>query len=148
MRARAGSSARRSPPEVDSFLASDPAPIVVGFGSVYARRATGTLLALAEACSDVSRRCLVIGHAADVDFPPHTLAVRSAPYDCIFPRAAALVVHGGSGTTGEALRAGRPIIGVPFAYDQFSLCAHAERLGVGVRVPVARRTRADFIAVI
>jgi rhamnosyltransferase subunit B len=135
-------------PEVDAFLASDPAPIVVGFGSVYARRATGTLLALADACSDVSRRCLVIGHAADVDFPPHTFAVRSAPYDRIFPRAAAVVVHGGSGTTGEALRAGRPIIGVPFAYEQFPLCARTERLGVGVRVSVARRTRADFIAVI
>lgn len=135
-------------PEVDAFLASDRAPIVVGFGSVYARRATPSLLALAQACSDVGRRCLVIGHAAGVEFPSNTLAVRSAPYDRIFPRAAAVVVHAGSGTIGEALRAGRPIIGVPFAYDQFSLCARAERLGVAVRVPVGRRTRADFIAVI
>jgi len=135
-------------PEVDAFLASDRAPIVVGFGSVYARRATPTLLALAQACSDVGRRCLVIGHAAGVVFPSHTLAVRSAPYDRIFPRAAAVVVHGGSGTTGEALRAGRPIVGVPFAYDQFSLCARVERLGVGVRVPVTRRTRADFAAIL
>src|SRR4029077_17848912 len=88
------------------------------------------------------------GHAAGVEFPSHTLAARSAPYDRIFPRAASIVVHGGSGTTGEALRAGRPIIGVPFAYDQFSLCACTERLGVGVRVPVAGRTRADFITVL
>lgn len=135
-------------PEVDTFLSSDPAPVVVGLGSVYARTATGPLRALAEACGDVGRRCLVVGHPAGADFPPHTLAVRSAPYDRIFPRAAAVVVHGGAGTTGEALRAGRPIVGVPFAYDQFSLCACVERLGVGVRVPVARRTRADFAAVL
>ena len=135
-------------PDVDAFLASEPAPIVVGFGSVYARRATPTLLALAEACGDVGRRCLVIGHAAGVEFPSHTLAVRSAPYDAVFPRAAAVVIHGGSGTTGEALRAGRPILGVPFAYDQFSLCARLERLRVGVSMPVARRTRADFTAIL
>jgi rhamnosyltransferase subunit B len=135
-------------PEVDAFLASDRAPIVVGFGSVYARRATPSLLALAQACGDVGRRCLVIGHAAGVEFPSHTLAVRSAPYDRIFPRAAAVVVHRGSGTIGEALRAGRPIVGVPFAYDQFSLCARVERLGVGMRVPVTRRTRADFAAIL
>jgi len=46
------------------------------------------------------------------------------------------------------LRAGRPIVGVPFAYDQFSLCARVERLGVGLPMPVGRRTRADFAAVL
>jgi hypothetical protein len=50
--------------------------------------------------------------------------------------------------TGEALRAGRPIVGAPFAYDQFSLCASVERLGVGVRMPVTGRTRADFATVL
>jgi UDP:flavonoid glycosyltransferase YjiC (YdhE family) len=53
-------------------------------------------------------------------------------------------VHGGAGTTGEALRAGRPIVGVPFGYDQFTLCARIEELGIGVRVPMATRTRIDL----
>jgi UDP:flavonoid glycosyltransferase YjiC (YdhE family) len=75
--------------------------------------------------------------------PPATLAVGYAPYDQVFPRAAAVVVHGGSGTTGEALRSGRPIVGVPIAYDQFTLCEWIERLGVGVRMAVARRSRGD-----
>jgi len=39
-----------------------------------------------------------------------------------------------------------PIVGVPFAYDQFTLCEHVERLGVGRRVRVKRRSRADLAA--
>jgi UDP:flavonoid glycosyltransferase YjiC (YdhE family) len=66
----------------------------------------------------------------------------------VFARAAANVVHGGAGTTAEALRAGRPIVGVPFAYDQFTLCEYVERLGVGRRVRVKRRSRADVVAVL
>lgn len=122
--------------------------MVVAFGSAYARAATSPLRAIAEACGDVRRRCLIVGHPSGATFSPETLAVPSALYDRIFPRAAAIVMHGGAGTTGEALRSGRPIVGVPMAYDQFSLCQRVERLGIGVRVPVRRRTRADFAAVL
>jgi rhamnosyltransferase subunit B len=131
-------------PEVESFLATGPPPVVVGLGSAFALTARGILTSIAEACADGGHRCLVVGHPSGVEFPRNTLAVRYAPYDLVFPRAAAVVVHGGAGTTGEALRSGRPVIGVPFAFDQFALCAEIEKLGVGVRQPVARRTRSDF----
>jgi UDP:flavonoid glycosyltransferase YjiC (YdhE family) len=52
------------------------------------------------------------------------------------------------GSAGEALRCGRPVVGVPFAYEQLALCADRERLGVGVRVRQARRTQADFARVL
>jgi len=55
-----------------------------------------------------------------------------------------LKIHGGAGRTGEALRCGRPVICVPLAFDQFTLCSWIEKLGVGVRVPVAGRTRSDL----
>jgi UDP:flavonoid glycosyltransferase YjiC (YdhE family) len=64
----------------------------------------------------------------------------------VFPLAAAVVVHGGAGTTGEALRSGKPVVGVPLAYDQFALCDAIERLEVGVRLPVALRTRSDLVS--
>ena len=131
-------------PEVAAFLDAGPPPVVVGLGSVFALVSGAVLTAVAEACADAGRRCLVVGHPSEAAFPSNTLAVRYAPYDVVFPRAAAVVVHGGAGTTGEALRAGRPVIGLPFAYDQFELCARMEDLGVGVRVRTGRRTRQHF----
>ncbi len=136
------------PDEVGAFLDAGPPPVVVGLGSVIGRTAGDLLTALAGACVDLGRRCLVIGHPAGLTLPAGTLAVPWAPYDQVFSRADAVVVHGGSGTTGEALRSGRPLVGAPAAYDQFTLCEWIERLGVGVRVPLARRSRCELVAVL
>ena len=136
------------PPEVDEFLRAGAPPVVVGLGSAFALIAGQVLTNIAEACAERGHRCLIIGHPTGARFPDNTLAVRYAPYDQVFARAAAVVVHGGAGTTGEALRSGRPIVGVPFAYDQFGQCAAIARLGVGVRVPVAKRGRDDFARII
>ena len=46
------------------------------------------------------------------------LALPYAPYSEIFSKAAAVVHQGGSGTTGQALRAGRPMLIVPFGWDR------------------------------
>jgi len=135
-------------PEVRAFLDDGAPPVVVGLGSVIGLTAGALLTALAEASADLGRRCLIIGHPAGLTLPAGTLAVPWAPYDQVFSRAAAVVVHGGSGTTGEALRSGRPLVGVPAAYDQFTLCAWIERLGVGVRVPLARRSRRELAGVL
>lgn len=132
------------PSEVDAFLAAGPPPVVVGFGSVYSLTSGAILTSIARACADGGHRCLVVGHPSGVEVPPNTLTVRYAPYDRVFARAAAVVVHGGAGTTGEALRCGKPIVGVPFGFDQFTLCSYIEKLGMGVRMPVAHRARSDF----
>lgn len=132
------------PPEVDAFLAAGAPPVVVALGSVYSLISGAIELSIAQACASEGRRCLVLGHPAGMMFPPNTLAVRYAPYDRVFASAAAIVVHGGAGTTGEALRSGRPVVGVPFGYDQFTLCSRVEELGIGVRVPMATRTPSDL----
>lgn len=138
-----GGTARLSP-EVEAFLADGPPPVVVGFGSIYALTPGPLLSDIAHACAALGRRCLVIGHRSDAVFPSNTLAVGYAPYDLIFPRAAAIVGHGGAGTTGEALRAGKPVVCVPFAFDQFAFSWQIEQLGLGVRVPTKQRSRAHF----
>jgi UDP:flavonoid glycosyltransferase YjiC (YdhE family) len=139
-----GAASAGLPPEVESFLQAGPPPVVVGLGSIYALVAQDVLSAIAEACGKLERRCLIVGHPAAATFPAGTLAVRYAPYDQLFPRAAVSLVHGGAGGTSEALRSGRPAIAVPFAYDQFWMAAQIERLGVGIRVRRSRRTAADF----
>ena len=53
-----------------------------------------------------------------------------APYSELFGRATAIVHQGGIGTTAQALRSGRPMLVMPYSYDQPDNAARAERLGV------------------
>src|SRR6202012_1799180 len=53
------------------------------------------------------------------------------PLRALLPRCAALVHHGGIGTTAEALRAGVPQVIVPLAFDQFDNAARVRALGAG-----------------
>jgi rhamnosyltransferase subunit B len=62
--------------------------------------------------------------------PPGVLAVPYAPHGDLFPRALAIIHQGGIGTTGQALRAGRPMLVVPHAFDQPDNAARVTGLGV------------------
>lgn len=52
------------------------------------------------------------------------------PYNLLFPRCAAVIHHGGSGTTAAALRAGVPQVICPFILDQFYWAERMFWLGV------------------
>ena len=129
-------------PEVVAFLDAGEPPVVVGLGSVFSVNAGALLEELARACEQIGRRCLIVGHPSATDrFGGDTLAVKYAPYHLVFPRAAAIVVHAGAGTTAEALRAGRPVLALPFAFDQFGIAWQLERLGAGLKVGTSDRSR-------
>jgi UDP:flavonoid glycosyltransferase YjiC (YdhE family) len=78
---------------------------------------------------------LAAHHAHDTD---DVFAVEAIPYDRLFPRMAAIIHHGGAGTTGAAFRAGVPSIVVPFAVDQPFWASRVAALGVGP-APIPRR---------
>jgi sterol 3beta-glucosyltransferase len=59
------------------------------------------------------------------------LTIDSAPHDWLFPKMAAVVHHGGAGTTAAALRAGIPSVVIPFFADQFYWGSRVTKLGVG-----------------
>ncbi|HUN58795.1 MAG TPA: glycosyltransferase [Candidatus Binataceae bacterium] len=123
-----------SPPlssEVAAFLADSDAPIVAAFGSAASLHAVDRYRAIANACAQLGRRCLLIGSSANVAPASNLLAVASAPYASVFPAAAAIIHHGGFGTCAEALRAGRPSLVTPFAFDQFDTAARLEDAGLG-----------------
>jgi UDP:flavonoid glycosyltransferase YjiC (YdhE family) len=63
--------------------------------------------------------------------PDNVFVLDSAPHRWLFPRMAAVVHHGGAGTTAEGLRAGVPSVIVPFAFDQFFWGARIKELGLG-----------------
>src|SRR5437762_3042105 len=77
--------------------------------------------------------------------PDGIAAFEYAPFSELFPRAAAIVHQGGIGTTGQALRSGRPAVIVPFSHDQPDNAARCERLGVA-RVVSRRRANAPRLA--
>jgi UDP:flavonoid glycosyltransferase YjiC (YdhE family) len=77
--------------------------------------------------------------------PEGVAAFDYAPYSALFPRADAIVHHGGIGTTGIAMRSGRPALVVPHAWDQPDNAARAARLGIA-RTLTPRRYTAPRVA--
>ncbi|NUO49284.1 MAG: glycosyltransferase family 1 protein [Polyangiaceae bacterium] len=141
-----GSTAPALSPELEAFLTAGPAPVVIGLGSIYSLGSDDLIADLADACAEIGQRCVIVGPPPrNRDIPEGTLVVPYATYHLLFPRAKALVIHGGAGTTGEALRSGVPSVVVPLGFDQFGLAWQVERLGVGMRVPKQGRTRAKLV---
>ncbi len=136
------------PAELEQFLCDGDPPIVFtpGTGHQHAARYFSTAL---EALTRLGRRGLFITtHAAQVprSLPPSVMWQAHVPFTVLLPCVAAIVHHGGIGTTAEAFRAGVPQLVVPFAYDQFDNGLRAKRLGVAdvllaKRLSVRRMTR-------
>jgi UDP:flavonoid glycosyltransferase YjiC (YdhE family) len=128
-------------PELARFLDTGPPPVVFTLGSSAIYDPGGFYRAGAEAAARLGRRAvLLVGRVrrnrpAPGNRPPGALAVPYAPYSQLFPRAAAVVHHGGVGTTAQALRAGRPMLIVPFGFDQPDNAERVRRLGVARVLP-------------
>ncbi len=121
--------------QLSIFLASGDAPIVFTQGSTAVHNPGDFYRISAAAAKRLGRRAVLLGaKAVPETISPDVLALPYASYSQIFPHAAVNVHQGGSGTTGEALRSGRPMLIVPFGWDQPDNAARIERLGVGLHV--------------
>ena len=78
--------------------------------------------------------------------PDNVFVVDSAPHSWLFPRMAAVVHHGGAGTTAEGLRAGVPSVIVPFVLDQPFWGARVKALGLGPDPIPQKHLTADRLA--
>jgi sterol 3beta-glucosyltransferase len=135
------SPAWQPPPGLADFLASGPPPVFVGFGSMTNRNPEQAAeLVLAALARARCRGLLLTGWDGlkPGDLPDDVYAIDSAPFDWLFPRMAAVVHHGGAGTTGAGLAAGKPAIVVPFFADQHFWGARVAALGAGPQ-PIRRR---------
>jgi UDP:flavonoid glycosyltransferase YjiC (YdhE family) len=119
------------------WLCLETPPVMVGLGTAAGWQGRHIYQAVAEACTALKQRCLLIGpELSDLeDLKSGIRVVREAPYQDVFPYAGVLVHHGGLGTTAQALLAGAPQLVVPFAHDQFSNAERVKRLGAGLSVP-------------
>jgi vancomycin aglycone glucosyltransferase len=135
------------PDDLENFLARGAAPIYLGFGSLRASEQTGQMVV------DAARRLglrailqqgfatLTAGNTAD-DY----IWVSDINYEMLLPRVAAIVHHGGAGTTTAAARAGIPQVIIPHHYDQFYFAHRIQQLGVGVEGPTRDDLTADTLA--
>jgi UDP:flavonoid glycosyltransferase YjiC (YdhE family) len=129
-------SAAALPTEVQHFLDAGPPPIVFTLGSAAVTLAHDFYEHAAHAAKMLGCRALLLlgKNPPPPNLPPAVLAWDYLPYARILPHAAAVVHQGGVGTTAQTLRAGRPMLVVPFAHDQFDNAARVTRLGVGRRL--------------
>ena len=137
----------KPPDELAEFLDCGDAPVYVGFGSMgfakdAGRRREAIITALARA---EVRGVLATGWggipagAAD----PNVITVDNVPHDWLFPQVAAVVHHGGAGTTAAGLRAGRPTLICPFVGDQPFWGHQIDQLGAGPKPLPQHRLNAD-----
>jgi len=130
--------------ELAQFLAEGPAPVVFtpGTGNLQAGAYFRHAIAATHALG--LRAIFLTLHRAQLPeaLPAHVLWQEYVPLRRLLPQVAALVHHGGIGTTAEALRAGTPQLVVPLAHDQFDNAARVAALGAGLVLHAARVTRA------
>jgi sterol 3beta-glucosyltransferase len=109
--------------------------VVIGFSSQVSRDPAALTRAVVEAVGEAGVRAVVLtgfgGLRENLETTRDLAVVDAAPHDWLFARAAAAVHHGGSGSTGAALRAGLPGFAVPFGYDQPLWGDRLHALGVG-----------------
>jgi UDP:flavonoid glycosyltransferase YjiC (YdhE family) len=128
---------RPAPAGFEEFLAAGEPPLVFTLGSSAVHRAGDFYEVSLRAAARLGRRALLLvgretRNRLPEPLPPGTAAFDYVPYALVLPRAAAIVHQGGVGTTAQAMRAGRPMLVVPFAHDQFDHAARIERRGIGL----------------
>ena len=139
--------AERLPARLEDFLSAGPRPVLIGFGSM----ASGDGERLSEIAVRALRRAGLrgilqagsAGLAADGD---DVLTIGDVPHALLFPRLAAVVHHGGAGTSAAALRAGVPAVTVPVTADQPFWAGRLAALGAATAPIPFRSLTAERLA--
>jgi UDP:flavonoid glycosyltransferase YjiC (YdhE family) len=129
------------PADLVRFLDAGPPPVYIGFGSMASSKPEEAAAMAIQALTHIGRRGILYGGWGGLraeQLPNHVYLTGSVPHSWLFPRMAAVVHHGGAGTTAAGLAAGVPSVVTPFFGDQPFWGRRVYELGVGPR-PIARR---------
>ncbi|MBW4473912.1 MAG: glycosyltransferase [Stenomitos rutilans HA7619-LM2] len=131
-----------TPPDaLIEFLENGSPPVYIGFGSMGSQAPEKTADLILRAIEQSQQRAILLsgwGGLRPENLPNRVYLVDSIPHAWLFPRVAAVVHHGGAGTTAAGLRAGVPAIVTPFFGDQGFWGQRIAALGVGTK-PIPRR---------
>lgn len=133
---------------IESFLDAGPPPLVFTLGSSMVGIAGNFYGVAARAAAALGRRAiLLIGkNSPPAGLPDSILPVSYAPLESVFPRATAVIHHGGIGSCAMALRSGVPSLVIPFAYDQPDNAERLRRLGVARTLKRSRVSVASLVS--
>ncbi len=134
-------------PELEEFLSAGPAPVVFTLGTSAVGAAGNFYEESVKAVARLGVRAVLLTGGYEQNRPKgpisrDVIVINRAPHQLLLPRASAVVHQVGAGTTGQALRAGRPMLVVPHGHDQPDNAFRVVNLGVARSVsPGAYRER-------
>jgi UDP:flavonoid glycosyltransferase YjiC (YdhE family) len=137
------------PMELVHFLKSGSPPVYVGFGSMSDKDPERVTRLVLRALELTGQRGILLtgwGAVARLRTSASVFYVDDVPHSWLFPRMAAVVHHGGAGTTAAGLRAGVPSLITPFLMDQYAWADRVAKLGVGVHVTDSKKLTAEKLA--
>jgi rhamnosyltransferase subunit B len=123
------------PPKLSEFLAAGEPPLVFTLGSAAVLAAGKFYEHSAQVAMRMGARAVLLIGSDPRNRPqarlPESICVEEyAPYSVLFPKAAMVVHQGGVGTTAQCLRAGKPMLIMPYSHDQPDNARRMRRLGV------------------
>lgn len=124
------------PADLLRFLESEKPPVYIGFGSMIDEDIEHATRTVMGALKRTGQRGILLGGWGGLgsgELPETIIRLDSVPHSWIFPRVAAVVHHGGAGTTATGLLYGRPSVVVPFFADQPFWGERVHALGCGPR---------------
>ncbi|WP_122262085.1 glycosyltransferase [Ornithinimicrobium cerasi] len=138
---------RTLPREVDRWLDRHPGAVLMAFGSMPGSSTRRTLERLGDVARSVGSPAVVQVRGASTRAFPGGLVVGEVDHRALLPRLAAVVHHGGSGTTHAVTAAGLPQVVVPHLGDQPHYARAVHRAGLGPPpLPRPLATRARLVA--
>ena len=136
------------PAALAEYLSAGAPPVLFTLGSAM-RHGAAFFAEAARACAVSGRRGILATRYPDqlpADLPTGVCAVEYVPFGRVLPHCAAIVHHGGIGTTAQGLAAGIPQVVMPMAHDQPDNAARLVRLGVGCTLPPREFNDATLVA--
>lgn len=137
------------PADLVRFLESGHPPIYVGFGSMAEDDPTRMTRVVLEALELSDQRGVLLSGwsgLGNTPLPKTVYRLDSIPHSWLFPKMAAVVQHGGMGTTAAALRAGVPTVIIPLGGDQPFWAKRVVQLGVGAHCASFSKVTAEQLA--
>jgi rhamnosyltransferase subunit B len=136
-------------PALDAFFEAGPPPVVFTLGSFFSRGREEYFRACIGAARALGRRAILLLHADDIaqlgdELAEDIFVTSYVPHSWLFPRALAVVHHGGVGTSGQAMRSGAPQLVTPMMGDQFDNAARLERMGVARTLAANKAAQASL----
>lgn len=133
------------PPHLEKFVSAGEPPVVFTLGSAAVLAAGDFYDVSAKVAERLGIRAVLLVGSDPRNKPtrklPESICVAEyAPYSALFSRARLIVHQGGVGTTAQCLRAGRPMLIMPYSHDQPDNARRMKRLGVSRTIQKSRYT--------